>query len=718
MADTGKQSPLGVNVIGSMLQNVGFWINPTAESYMGSCKLTQPVMGSDADYAKASNNLKFGILCEDTCLKWITWSINDGWYRGAPLYKDPRAPTGFYTLRATTYNNMLTIGQSRIPALGNSPPPTWETSDPTNVWVNKHPDFKITGYYDGVTEESFSTLDQAGSPAFSGYSYYNWEVPQAEPDAGATMSPAVSTVSAAERRTQAYKNEGQLASWYPVLCTVPRPIGAVGPSTLVVPNKAITQWGWVRLIALQAWQDYNFNNGYVNTDYPGSWVPGMNYVNYPAATNHPQYQYFVDSFGTYFGFMNTTNDAIIAINESKDFLKGTYSNQDDLISADISGVSLSSRAFGQDLINLGKLINWQYIKTFGTPSSLLKSLNDNNAVNQALAVALLAAGIPQVRVNEIATGAATPTVQEEQQMYGAFLLVRGTDLQEVLAICNCRTKNLVSLADCLNVKKLFPTSYTTLTVPIYNTSPGPTNSKTYYLLYVGQEMNPQLVSPKIKEIVGTIVPAASPPVEEPPPPPPPPPPAVVPPPQQPPAPPPAPPPPPPPTVPAPNPQPPLQGGGGCVALESYVPCVETEMKHNGRLANQAWMLEPGMAISLGTNSLKIENGQVVKAVNDLQPCVKITTIDGISLICSTTAPIYTKEQGYVLSTELNDKHVAVMKDNKVWFSKVTSITDEGTRFVRVIDTGDNSFWAGENDGEYILHHNVNFDRDSLDYDKK
>jgi hypothetical protein len=53
-----------------------------------------------------------------------------------------------------------------------------------------------------------------------------------------------------------------------------------------------------------------------------------------------------------------------------------------------------------------------------------------------------------------------------------------------------------------------------------------------------------------------------------------------------------------------------------------------------------------------------------------------------------------------------DKHVAVMKEGKSWFSEVTSIVDVGYRFVRVIDTGNNSFWAGEKPGEYILHHNA------------
>jgi hypothetical protein len=663
MANTGKQSPLGVNVLGSLLQNIGFYINPTAQSYMGVNKSTQ------GTYTP-------GKIVNDTSLKWLTYAINDAYTRGEASGNIP--PNA--TVDKDTYNNLLTIGQSRIPALGNSPPPTWETSDPGNVWVNQYAgtDPLTPGY----------TTNQAGAPANSGYGFYNW---------------TASYEDYVDNRVEAYKNEGQLASWYPFLAT------ATGDD---VPNVGITQWGWIRCLALQAWNEFNWNGKTVDqTD------------NSPIGS--PEYQYFVDTFSSCDSFKNYSNEAIFAVEDSQSFLRGTYSNQDDLISADLAGVSLSSRAFGQDLINLGNAIDFNYIKTFGLPSSLLQTLKKYNALTQPVILGLLASGLSQNQIEAISNGNITPTKDQEQKIYGALLVVVNKDLEEIKVILNCRTKGLTSVADLLSVKKIFPLSYTTLTVPIYNTSPGPTNSKTYYLLFIKQELNPQLVLPRIKEIVQTIVPPQPPPiVEEPTPQPPPPPPPKLPEPEvivipEPPSVPvPIPPPVPPIPVPVPAPIPASGGGGGCVALESFVPMVETEQRHNGREITKAWMLESGMKISLGTEDLSIVDGQVVKTLNDYQPCVRISTSEGITLVCSTSAPILTKDKGFIPATEVYGKRVAVMRDGITWYDEVVGLEDVGMKFVRVIDAGNNSFWAGECSGSYILHHNVPINERNLDYDKK
>jgi hypothetical protein len=49
---------------------------------------------------------------------------------------------------------------------------------------------------------------------------------------------------------------------------------------------------------------------------------------------------------------------------------------------------------------------------------------------------------------------------------------------------------------------------------MYNADAGPTNSKTYYLLYTGGSVNPALSSPAMKEYVGTLVPNGAPPIFE------------------------------------------------------------------------------------------------------------------------------------------------------------------------------------------------------------
>lgn len=645
MADTGKQSPLGVNVLGSILQNTGFYINKTTQDYIGVNKST-------------SGPYIPGRLVNDTCLKFLTQAIHKAYTRGAASQTNPTSPTGSYTVDSETYNNMLNIGQSLVPALGNSPPPTYVTTDPSNVWVNQHTD------YVPPTIPRFSRSVQAGAPANSGYGFYDWDSPEYDDE---------------DNRLLSYQNEGQNASWFPFLSTVEDPDA---PGTyLTVPNRMITQYGWIRCIALQAWNEFNYN---------GNSVEQLD--NTP--TGSPEYRNFIDSFSTADGFINYSNQSIFAIENSQNFLKGTYSNQNDLITADISGVSLSSRSFGQDLINLGKALSLQSMSTFGLPSNLLQTLQNNNALTQPLILALFASGLNQAEIDNISKGIITPTKLQEQKIYSAYLGIVGSDLYTILITLNCKTKNINTLADLLNVKKMFPLSFTTLTVPIYNTNPGPTNSKTYYLLFVKQELNPQLIAPKVKTIVGSIVPPLPPPVEE----------DIV-------------------KIPA-IVQEPINattitklGGGGCVVLESYIPYVEHDKKHNMKDITNAYMLEQDMKISLGNTDLKTSTGIVKKVLNDVQPCVKVTTSDGISLVCSITAQLLSKESGYISAIDSYGKNIAVMRNNRTWYDEVVSIDNVGNKFVRVIDAGGNGFWAGSVPGSYVLHHNVNISQE-FNFEKK
>ena len=82
MSQSGKQSPLGVNVNGSLLQNVGFYINPVAQGYMGTSK-------TNTDYT-------MGTVVGGTCLRLLAYAINDAYTRGV--------------LGTSTYDNLISIG--------------------------------------------------------------------------------------------------------------------------------------------------------------------------------------------------------------------------------------------------------------------------------------------------------------------------------------------------------------------------------------------------------------------------------------------------------------------------------------------------------------------------------------------------------------------------------------------------------------------------------
>lgn len=147
------------------------------------------------------------------------------------------------------------------------------------------------------------------------------------------------------------------------------------------------------------------------------------------------------------------------------------------------------------------------------------------------------------------------------------------------------------------------------------------------------------------------------------------------------------------------------GGGGCVVLDSYLPGI----------VDQAYKLTKGSALLLGTEDLEIVYGNVKEILTDKQPCVRVTTKTGVCLECSTTAPIYTQDGDYLDAPDLLGKYVAVNQLGVTSFDEVVSVEDIGHKFVAVIDTGDNNFWAGKHPGSYMMHHNIGINYNGLNW---
>jgi hypothetical protein len=446
MADTGKQSPLGVNVIGSYLLNQGLSINPVSASYMGA--------------SKTNSAYTFGSLVSNTSLRMLTWAINDGYLRGVAVSGATK------TLSDSTYNNLISIGAGTVPALGNAKPPTYVATDPSNNWARPEGVSSPPSFAEQFGRQSGYSSALPG-PATSGYGNYDGSYGDPLQGAGVT-------------------NQKQNATWLPYDTTN--------------PNSSITQWGYIRLHALQAWNEFNWNGLVVD---PTSSLPV-----YLQNVQVPEYKEFLSSFLSAQAFIDYTNQAIMANQNAKTFLDGAYSNMDDLMSADIYGINLANTLFGADLDNLGKVINLSRIDSFGLPSVLLQTLGQNNAVIQDLVLALLSSGLESSEVQGLISGTiTTPTVEQEQEIYSAFLMIIGENLEEVLAPLQCTTQGLTSLAELLDVKKLFPNSYQSLTVPKYNSELGlPTNSKTYYPLYISGGLNEALMTADMNEYVGTQTP--------------------------------------------------------------------------------------------------------------------------------------------------------------------------------------------------------------------
>lgn len=238
-------------------------------------------------------------------------------------------------------------------------------------------------------------------------------------------------------------------------------LGNSKPSTFTnTYSGEMTKYGWLRLIAYQAHKEFYINNG--------------------------SYSDFVNTFNVSDGFIRNSNRLIKNYSSAPTFLKTTYSNINDLITSDITGVSMATLFWGQDLINSGRSIDLNGISKFGLPSVLLKTLNTNRALTPSLNVALLSAGFTSTDIDTMLLG--NVTFEQEKLLYAAFSMIVNPDLVDICVLLNCQTAGLDKLSDLLDPKKLFPNSFKTLTFPKYNqVNQPPTNSKTYYPIYVGDQ---------------------------------------------------------------------------------------------------------------------------------------------------------------------------------------------------------------------------------------
>lgn len=474
MSDTGKQSPLGVNVLSSVLQNTGLTINPEVTTRAGT--------------SYNVSNYTMGTVVNGTCLRLLTYAINDGYTRGIA--------GGGATVYSTLYNNLISIGLA------------YESISATNITSNST-SFTVTHGTSVIAQfpaDTYIMLGGFGTGVGSPYNGYNgfWLI-QSSTVGSFTVASTLNLGTASPLGLIYYAESiPALGNSKPPTFNWTGPVNT-GDSTDVpaqtkswMPYDAtnnVTQWGYVRLPALQAWNEFNWNGD--------------------SSTVSVVYKDFTTSFQQASSFIDYSNVAINAMANSRNFLDGTFSNMNDLISADVAGVSLATREFGQDLIATGKVIDLSKLSTFGLPSQLLLTLKKYSAITQSLSLALLSAGLESSTIDKITSNTIVPTVLQEQQIYSAFLIIVGVDLSDILIPLNCKTPDLNSLADLLNPMMLFPNSYQSLTVPIYNESPGPTNSKTYYPIYTDAGTNTALSSPiVVQQLGGPQIPPGTPPIAE------------------------------------------------------------------------------------------------------------------------------------------------------------------------------------------------------------
>jgi len=186
---------------------------------------------------------------------------------------------------------------------------------------------------------------------------------------------------------------------------------------------------------------------------------------------------FAQAFAAAQGFVGQVNQFIISAANANEYLGPTFTNLDDMITADLTKVSLSLPALGEDLIELGFLIDLSNIQRLGEPAALLQQLsaqgNMGNGTLPCVNAALEMAGLTPTDITDLISDnreslfnpnglSANQFDRLQQKAYRGISMVAGDCLADVLAILDVTTPNIEDMADLLDPVKILPNSYPTL----------------------------------------------------------------------------------------------------------------------------------------------------------------------------------------------------------------------------------------------------------------
>ena len=186
---------------------------------------------------------------------------------------------------------------------------------------------------------------------------------------------------------------------------------------------------------------------------------------------------FAQAFAAAQGYVSLVNQFIISAANANEYLGPTFTNLTDMITADLSKVSLALPALGEDLVNLGVLINLADLQHLGEPAALLQQLsaqgNMGNSTLPCVNAALQMAGLTDSEIADLISnnreslfnpnGLSTNQFDRlQKKAYQGMTMVAGDCLADVLAILEVTTPGIDDMADLLDPVKILPTSYPSL----------------------------------------------------------------------------------------------------------------------------------------------------------------------------------------------------------------------------------------------------------------
>jgi hypothetical protein len=174
---------------------------------------------------------------------------------------------------------------------------------------------------------------------------------------------------------------------------------------------------------------------------------------------------FAQALSTTVGYCGITNEFINSAVNAETFQANTFSGVNNMMTGDLTAVTLNTQEFGADLTNLGNLIDLAQVEKLGSPAALVKQLARQGAVTSQLMIELGRGGIPTDAVIAITQSSTDVSPAVEKIMYRAMTQITGNDLAQVKQILGVTTPNIDTMADLLNPVKIFPNSYQTFSTP-------------------------------------------------------------------------------------------------------------------------------------------------------------------------------------------------------------------------------------------------------------
>jgi hypothetical protein len=164
------------------------------------------------------------------------------------------------------------------------------------------------------------------------------------------------------------------------------------------------------------------------------------------------------------GYSSQSSIFINSAINSQTYLGNTFTTMNNMITGDVTSVNLATQAFGQDLQNLGQLINLNNLDNLGSPLALIQQIYSITGTIPVVSLTFVAIGIPTEIVLNLNNPAVSVTDSIQRLMYVAMTQITGDSLAQILSVLKVTTVGITTMADLLNPVKLFPNSFQSLTV--------------------------------------------------------------------------------------------------------------------------------------------------------------------------------------------------------------------------------------------------------------